>query len=166
MQAYSLCGGDPDYIVMLAEYVDAKMRSIADEDATADSTQLAVLAAVRIANECHVLKRKLDGGVSDSSTSNHSPEWKAWEKTMPEGGETKTSGEEVRSGRQPSPKPFTEEDRQRVRERRKRHHTNRWYEKQLLAIASGELVPTQEQQKALIAFGRARGWTRRSPAKR
>jgi len=76
------------------------------------------------------------------------------------GGEETTEGADSSDSRdaeaikgQPS-KPFTEEDRQRVRERRKRHYTKRWYEKQLLAIANGELNPTKEQHKALLAFGR------------
>ena len=63
-------------------------------------------------------------------------------------------------------KPFTEEDRQRTRERRQRHHTRREYEKQLLAVANGEVILTTQQYRALIAFGRVRGWNRRSPNKR
>ena len=98
--------------------------------------------------------------------SNHSSEWDEWEEKMPEGGETETSGEEVRSGQHPSPKPFTEADRQSTRERRQRHHTRRWYEKQLLAIANGELSLAKEQHKALLAFGRGRGWNRRPQSKR
>src|SRR5262252_7552614 len=120
-QEYSLCGPDPGYIRELAEYVEAKMRAIADETHTADSAQVAVLTALRLVSENDLLKTKLDGDVSDSSMSNHGSEWDGREEKMPEGGETETSGEEVRSGRKPSPKPFTEEDRQRTRERRQRH---------------------------------------------
>jgi len=60
-QTYSLCGPDPEYVLKLAEYVDSRMREIANETHTADSEQLAVLSAVRIANENHLLKAKLDG---------------------------------------------------------------------------------------------------------
>jgi|SRR5215469_1587777 len=77
-------------------------------------------------------------------------------KTKLEGGES----------RKPSPNPFTEEDRQRTRKTRERHHTKRWYEKQLLAIANGDVVPTKEQHDALLAFGQGRGWNRRPPSKR
>src|SRR5215469_4134350 len=51
----------------------------------------------------------------------------------------------------------------RSAKRHKRHHTKRWYERQLLAIANGELIPTKESHQALIAFGRVRGWNRRRP---
>src|SRR5215472_10347947 len=69
-QTYSLCGPDPEYVLKLAEYVDSRMREIANETHTTDSEQLAVLAALRIAAEYDLLRRKLDGGVSDSSMSN------------------------------------------------------------------------------------------------
>jgi len=66
-QTYSLCGPDPGYIRELAEYVDARMRITAEEDATTDSEQLAVLAAVRIASEYHLLKTKLEGEETETS---------------------------------------------------------------------------------------------------
>jgi len=44
-QTYSLCGSEPDYILKLAEYLDAKMRSLANETHTTNGEQLAVLAA-------------------------------------------------------------------------------------------------------------------------
>ncbi len=59
-QAYNLRGTDPDYIFKLAEYVDLKMRTVAEQTATVDSLRLAVLAALNIADEYHVLKRKYD----------------------------------------------------------------------------------------------------------
>jgi len=121
---------DPDYILKLAEYVDSRMRALAETN-TVDNFRLAVLAALHIADECQLLK------------------------TKPEDEERERSGDEVRL--------MTEEDRQRARERRQRHHTRRWYEKQLLAIANGELNPTKEQHKALLAFGRTRSWNRRPP---
>jgi hypothetical protein len=68
---------------------------------------------------------------------------------MPEGEERETSGEKVRV--------MNEEDEQRVRERRQRHHTRRWYEKPLLAIANGDVVPDQ---------GAAQGATRLWPGQR
>jgi cell division protein ZapA len=60
-QAYNLRGSDPEYITRLAEYVDHKMRTIAEQTATVDSLRLAVLAALNIADEYHILKRKQDG---------------------------------------------------------------------------------------------------------
>ncbi|MBZ5567303.1 MAG: cell division protein ZapA [Acidobacteriia bacterium] len=59
-QAYNLRGTDPDYIFKLAEYVDGKMRAVAEQTSTVESQRLAVLAALNIADEFHVLKRKYD----------------------------------------------------------------------------------------------------------
>ncbi len=61
-QAYNLRGSDPDYILKLAGYVDAKMRAVAEQTSTVDSERLAVLAALNIADEYHLIKRKYDGG--------------------------------------------------------------------------------------------------------
>jgi cell division protein ZapA len=66
-QGYNLRGTDPEYIIKLAEYVDSKMRAVAEQTHTVDSSRLAVLAALNIADEYHLLKRKADGGTSDSS---------------------------------------------------------------------------------------------------
>lgn len=66
-QGYNLRGTDPDYILKLAEYVDAKMRAVSEQTHTVDTSRLAVLAALNIADEYHLLKRKLEGGTSDSS---------------------------------------------------------------------------------------------------
>jgi len=66
-QGYNLRGTDPDYILKLAEYVDSKMRAVAEQTHTVDSARLAVLAAINIADEYHLLRRKADGGNSDSS---------------------------------------------------------------------------------------------------
>ena len=60
-QPYNLRGTDPDYIFKLAEFVDIKMRAVAEQTATVDSLRLAVLAALNIADEFHILKRKYDG---------------------------------------------------------------------------------------------------------
>ena len=66
-QAYNLRGSDPEYILKLAEYVDAKMRAVAEQTHTVDTARLAVLAALNIADEFHLLKRKADGGNTDYS---------------------------------------------------------------------------------------------------
>jgi cell division protein ZapA len=59
-QAYNLRGTDPEYIFKLAELVDSKIRAVAAQTATVDSQRLAVLAALNIADEYQVLKRKYD----------------------------------------------------------------------------------------------------------
>ncbi len=64
-QTYHLRGSDAEYIAELAEYVDTKMRLIAEQAATVDSLRVAVLAALNIADELHVLKRKYDSVASD-----------------------------------------------------------------------------------------------------
>src|SRR5579864_5511565 len=61
-QAYNLRGSDPEYILKLAEYVDRKMRAVAEQTATVDSVRLAVLAALNIADEYHLLKRNSNSG--------------------------------------------------------------------------------------------------------
>jgi cell division protein ZapA len=58
-QVYNLKGSDADYILKLAEYVDGKMRAVSAQTATVDSVRLAVLAALNIADEFHLLKRRL-----------------------------------------------------------------------------------------------------------
>ncbi len=59
-QVYNLRGSDADYILRLADYVDGKMRAVSEQTATVDSVRLAVLAALNIADEFHLLKRQLD----------------------------------------------------------------------------------------------------------
>jgi cell division protein ZapA len=59
-QVYNLRGVDADYIMRLAEFVDTKMRSVAEQTSTIDSLRLAVLAALNIADEYHILKKKYD----------------------------------------------------------------------------------------------------------
>ena len=66
-QTYHLRGSDPEYIAELAEYVDSKMRLIAKQASTVDSLRVAVLAALNIADEFHVLRRKYDSIASDYS---------------------------------------------------------------------------------------------------
>jgi cell division protein ZapA len=59
-QVYNLRGVDADYILHLAEFVDTKMRNVAEQTSTIDSLRLAVLAALNIADEYHILKKKYD----------------------------------------------------------------------------------------------------------
>jgi cell division protein ZapA len=59
-QIYNLRGSDADYIIKLAEYVDGKMRAVSQQTSTVDSVRLAVLAALNIADEYHLLKRRLE----------------------------------------------------------------------------------------------------------
>jgi cell division protein ZapA len=58
-QIYNLRGSDAEYILKLADYVDGKMRAVSQQTATVDSVRLAVLAALNIADEYHLLKRSL-----------------------------------------------------------------------------------------------------------
>ncbi len=64
-QGYNLRGSDPEYILKLAEYVDAKMRAVAAATNTIDTVRLAVLAALNIADEYHLLRKKQDGRGTD-----------------------------------------------------------------------------------------------------
>jgi cell division protein ZapA len=59
-QVYNLRGVDAEYITKLAEFVDGKMRNVAGQTSTIDSLRLAVLAALNIADEYHILKKKYD----------------------------------------------------------------------------------------------------------
>ena len=64
-QTYQLRGSDPEYINQLADFVDTKMRLIAQQASTVDSLRVAVLAALNIADEYLMLKRKSDAIDSD-----------------------------------------------------------------------------------------------------
>jgi cell division protein ZapA len=64
-QAYNLRGTDPEYITKLAEFVDSKMRAVAEQTTTVDTARLAVLAALNIADEYHMLKRTKDGSAPE-----------------------------------------------------------------------------------------------------
>ena len=64
-QTYQLRGSDPEYIGQLADYVDTKMRLISQQASTVDSLRVAVLAALNIADEYLMLKRKYDAVASD-----------------------------------------------------------------------------------------------------
>jgi cell division protein ZapA len=63
-QVYNLRGSDADYILKLAEYVDGKMRAVSEQTTTVDSVRLAVLAALNIADEYHLLKRRLEAAAA------------------------------------------------------------------------------------------------------
>jgi len=58
--AYNLRGTDPEHIQRLGEYVDGKMRAVAQQSTTVDSARLAVLAAINIADELHALMQKYE----------------------------------------------------------------------------------------------------------
>lgn len=64
-QVYNLRGSDAEYIQKLADFVDTKMRAVASQTSTVESQRLAVLAALNIADEYHVLKRKYDSVSGD-----------------------------------------------------------------------------------------------------
>jgi cell division protein ZapA len=70
-QGYNLRGTDPEYISKLAEYVDSKMRAVAEQTHTVDTARLAVLAALNIADEYHLLRRNHDGGQNDYAKRAH-----------------------------------------------------------------------------------------------
>ena len=70
-QAYNLRGSDPEYILKLAEYVDSKMRAVAEATNTIDTVRLAVLAALNIADEYHLLKKRQENGTSDYQKRAH-----------------------------------------------------------------------------------------------
>ena len=60
-QEYHMRGElDAEYIRKLAEFLDSKMRSIAQRTHTVDSLRVAVLAALNIADEYHQLKARHD----------------------------------------------------------------------------------------------------------
>ena len=70
-QAYNLRGSDPEYILKLADYVDSKMRAVAAATNTIDTVRLAVLAALNIADEYHLVKKNLSPGATDYQKRAH-----------------------------------------------------------------------------------------------
>jgi cell division protein ZapA len=70
-QAYNLRGSDAEYILSLAEYVDSKMRAVAQATNTIDTVRLAVLAALNIADEYHLLQKKQENGSTDYQKRAH-----------------------------------------------------------------------------------------------
>ncbi len=59
-QVYNLRGVDAEYVTRLAEFVDRKMRNVAEQTSTVDSLRLAILAALNIADEYHILRKKYE----------------------------------------------------------------------------------------------------------
>jgi cell division protein ZapA len=58
----------PEYVALLATYVDGKMRAASDSTPTGDSLRLAVLAALNIADElfrCREVTRARAGELAD-----------------------------------------------------------------------------------------------------
>ena len=70
-QAYNLRGSDAEYIMRLAEYVDTKIRQVAMQASTVDSSRLAVLAALNIADELLMIKRKYESVGNFSQRASH-----------------------------------------------------------------------------------------------
>ncbi len=70
-QGYNLRGSDPEYILKLADYVDSKMRAVAAATNTVDTVRLAVLAALNIADEYHLLKKNQNTGATDYQKRAH-----------------------------------------------------------------------------------------------
>jgi cell division protein ZapA len=63
-QVYSVRAGaqDPEYLQQLAAYVDAQMRDVGRSAGAVDSSRVAVLAALNIADECFRLRRQVREG--------------------------------------------------------------------------------------------------------
>ena len=60
-QTYNIrSDGDNEYILGLAEFVDAKMREISSGTLTVDSLKVAILAALHIADEYKRLKMEIE----------------------------------------------------------------------------------------------------------
>ena len=63
---------DPKYVNDVAAFVDQKMERVGRELSTSDAVRLAVLAALNIADEYQVLKRKYDAISGElSQRTNH-----------------------------------------------------------------------------------------------
>lgn len=56
---------DPEYIRNVAEFVDAKMRQIAEEQNLVSSTKVAILAAIHVADELFQERRKREQTMND-----------------------------------------------------------------------------------------------------
>jgi cell division protein ZapA len=60
-QEYYMRGDlNAEYIQKLAQYLDAKMRSIAERTRTVDTLRVAMLAALNVADEYHQLKARYE----------------------------------------------------------------------------------------------------------
>ncbi len=58
-------GGDVKYIQEIAEYVDRKMRDIAEKTANKSPARIAILAALNMAGELFQERQNQEGGLSD-----------------------------------------------------------------------------------------------------
>ena len=57
-QTYSVrAEGDSSYIHDLARFVDSRMREVAEQTATVDTTKIAILAALNISDDLHRVER-------------------------------------------------------------------------------------------------------------
>jgi cell division protein ZapA len=57
-QTYNIrSDGDSEYLMQLADFVDARMREISSGTLTVDSLKVAILAALHIADELHRMKQ-------------------------------------------------------------------------------------------------------------
>ena len=71
-QAYNLRGSNPEYILQLAEYVDAKMRAVAEATNTIDTVRPGgVGGAEHRPMNSHVVKRKQESGATDYQKRAH-----------------------------------------------------------------------------------------------
>jgi cell division protein ZapA len=70
-QVYNLRGSDASHLLKLAEFVDGKIRAVSASTHTIDSARLAVLAALNIADEYLILKRKYEAIASEVNHSAH-----------------------------------------------------------------------------------------------
>ena len=60
-QEYFMRGDlNQEYIQKLAQYLDTKMRSIAERTRTVDTLRVAMLAALNVADEYHQMKARLE----------------------------------------------------------------------------------------------------------
>jgi cell division protein ZapA len=70
-QEYKIKGaGDPEYIHMIAGYVDSKMREIAHSSGIMSQSRIAILAALNIADELHQERDEQDkarGRIADQA---------------------------------------------------------------------------------------------------
>lgn len=72
-QTYQIRGdGNGEYIRELADYVDKRMKEVAQGTLTADSLRVAILTALNIADELHKVRKRLE--YLDSSLSERSAE--------------------------------------------------------------------------------------------
>jgi cell division protein ZapA len=66
-QTYSVrAEGDSAYVHDLARFVDARMREVADQTATVDTTKIAILAALNISDDLRQVERQRRDNPSDA----------------------------------------------------------------------------------------------------